>query len=60
MADMLRITLTRGLAGQTRRRRACVRGLGLRHRQHQVTVSETPENLGMINKIVDMVTVERV
>lgn len=60
MADTLRLTQMRSLIGQTANRRACVRGLGLRRRGHQVEVADTPENRGMINKIVDMITVERV
>ncbi|NNC23635.1 50S ribosomal protein L30 [Salinisphaera sp. USBA-960] len=59
MADTLKITLNRGLSGQTKNRRACVRGLGLKRRQHQVVVADTPENRGMINKVADMISVER-
>lgn len=60
MAETLRLTQTRSLAGQTANRRACIRGLGLRRREHQVNVADTPENRGMINKVSDMVTVEKV
>jgi large subunit ribosomal protein L30 len=31
--------------------RACVRGLGLKHRQHTVEVEDTPAVRGMINKV---------
>ena len=38
--------------------KACERGLGLRRLQHTVTVLDTPENRGMINKISYLLDVE--
>lgn len=60
MSESLRVTQTRSLAGQTKNRCACVRGLGLRRRQHQVQVANTPENRGMVAKVNDLISVERV
>lgn len=56
----LRVTLRRSLAGRLQSQRACVRGLGLRRVNHTVTVSDTPENRGMINKVYFMLDVEEV
>lgn len=62
MADAkeVKITLIKSPAGRVRKQRACVRGLGLRRMHHTVTVADTPENRGMINKVVDMLDVEEV
>lgn len=56
----LRVTLRRSLAGRLQSHRACVRGLGLRRMNHSVTVVDTPENRGMINKVSYMLDVEEV
>lgn len=56
----LRVTLRRSLAGRLQSHRACVRGLGLRRLNHTVTVIDTPENRGMINKVSYMLEVEEV
>lgn len=61
MADAnkkLNLTLIKSPAGRKDNHRACVRGLGLRRMHHTVTVADTPENRGMINKIVDMLAIE--
>ena len=57
-AKKVSITLVKSPAGRLKNHRACVRGLGLRHVQHTVTVIDTPENRGMINKIADMLVIE--
>ena len=46
----IRVTLVKSLIGTKQEHRACVRGLGLRHRNHTVTVRDTPENRGMITR----------
>lgn len=46
----IKVTLVKGLRGAKPDHRACVRGLGLRHRNHTVEVADTPSNRGMINK----------
>lgn len=54
----LKVTLRRSLAGRLQSHRACVAGLGLRRLNHTVTVLNTPENRGMINKVAYMLEVE--
>jgi large subunit ribosomal protein L30 len=44
--------------GRLASHKACVRGLGLRRMHHTVTVSDTPENRGMVNKIIYLLKVE--
>ncbi len=61
MADankQVKITLVKSPASRLKNHRACVRGLGLRRMHHSVTITDTPENRGMINKIVDMLVIE--
>lgn len=47
----VRVTLVRSTAGRSKSHIACVRGLGLRRMHHTVSVLDTPENRGMINKV---------
>ncbi len=54
----LKVTLTKSTIGRLKTHRACARGLGLRRTHHTVTVIDTPENRGMINKISYMLSVE--
>lgn len=54
----IKVTLTRSKYGRAIRHRQCVAGLGLRRIGHTVTVADTPENRGMINKIDYLLKVE--
>ena len=47
----LKVTLTKSTIGRLKSHKACARGLGLLRTHHCVTVQDTPENRGMINKI---------
>lgn len=57
-SKQITIKLIKSPTGRIERHRACVRGLGLRRMHHTVSVADTPENRGMINKIVDMLAIE--
>jgi len=54
------VTLVRSMSGRLKSHRACAAGLGLRRMHQTVTVVDTPENRGMINKISYMLNVEEV
>ena len=54
----IRVTLVKSLIGTIDTHKACARGLGLRRLQHTVTVLDTLENRGMINKISYLLDVE--
>ena len=63
MADVdqkqITVTLVRSMNGRLKNHKACVTGLGI-HRLHQtVTVADTSENRGMINKISYMLNIEK-
>jgi large subunit ribosomal protein L30 len=57
-AREVKVTLTKSVIGRLKSHKDCVRGLGLRRINHTVTVIDTPENRGMINKVSYMVSVE--
>ncbi len=54
----IRVTLVKSKHGRLKSHKACVAGLGLRKIHQTVSVIDTPENRGMINRISYMVTVE--
>ena len=56
----LKVTLTKSRYGRLKTHRACIAGLGLRKIRQSVTVLDTPENRGMINKVSYLVSVEEV
>lgn len=54
----LKVTLVRSMSGRLRNHQASVRGLGIRRMHQTVSVKDTPENRGMINKASYMLQVE--
>lgn len=60
MSKQLQVTLVKSLSGRLKRHQACARGLGIRRIHNPVTVIDTPENRGMINKISYMLKVEEI
>jgi len=54
----MKVTLVKSKHGRLKKHRACVAGLGLRKIRQTVTIQDTPENRGMINRIAYLLTVE--
>ena len=54
----LNVTLVKSTIGRLPAHKACVSGLGLRKMHQTVTVIDTPENRGMINKVSYLLKVE--
>jgi large subunit ribosomal protein L30 len=54
----IKVTLVKSKHGRLKSHRACVAGLGLRKIHQTVSVIDTPENRGMINRISYLVSVE--
>jgi len=52
------VTLVKSTIGRLPAHRACVAGLGLRKMHQTVSVIDTPENRGMINKVSYLLKVE--
>lgn len=59
MSKQLKITLVKSLNGRLAAHKACARGLGIRRIHLPVTIIDTPENRGMINRISYMLKVEQ-
>lgn len=56
----VKVTQIKSTAGRLKVHQACVRGLGLRRINHSVTVADTPENRGMMNKVSYLLNIEEV
>ena len=54
----LRIKLIKSRFGRIKQHRACIAGIGLKKINQVVELDATPENLGMVNKIRYLVSVE--
>ena len=54
----LKVTLIKSKYGRLKSHKACVAGLGLRKMHQTVTVIDTPENRGMINRVSYLLSVE--
>ena len=54
----LKVTLVKSKYGRLKSHKACVAGLGLRKMHQTVTVIDTPENRGMINRVSYLLSVE--
>jgi large subunit ribosomal protein L30 len=57
---LVKVTLKKSTNRRTAQHKACVSGLGLRRIGHSVSVLDTPENRGMINKVSYLLAVEEV
>ena len=55
---VLKVTLVKSKHGRLKSHKACVAGLGLRKMHQTVTVGDTPENRGMINRVSYLLSVE--
>ena len=54
----LKVTLVKSKYGRLKSHKACVAGLGLRRMHQTVTVADTPEIRGMINRVSYLLSVE--
>ena len=58
MAGTVKVTLTKGMIGSTKKIRATLVGLGLTRREKTIIRKDTPEIRGMLRKVEHLVTVE--
>ena len=54
----IKVTLVKSKHGRLKSHKACIAGLGLRRIHQTVSVQDTPENRGMINRISYLLSVE--
>ncbi len=55
---MISIKQVKSAIGRLESHKACLKGLGIRRMHQTVSISATPENLGMVNKVAYMLKVE--
>ncbi|MCG6968604.1 MAG: 50S ribosomal protein L30 [Gammaproteobacteria bacterium] len=56
--SQIKLTLVKSVHGRLATHKACVSGLGIRRMHQTVTVKDTPENRGMINKVSYLLKIE--
>lgn len=54
----IKVTLIKSVNGRLPAHKACVAGLGIRRLHQTVSVKDTPENRGMINKVSYLLKIE--
>ena len=58
MAEMLKITLVKSMAGRPEKHRKVLRGMGLTKLNRTVELEDTPSIRGMVQKVTHLVKVE--
>jgi large subunit ribosomal protein L30 len=58
LGKRINVTMTKSKHGRLKSHQECLKGLGLSRIRQVVSVIDTPENRGMINKIAYMLKVE--
>ena len=54
---IIKIKLIKSGIGRIKNHKLCIKGLGIKKLNEVVSVSDTPSNRGMINKISDMLEI---
>ncbi len=55
--QIIKIKLVKSGIGRIKNHKLCIKGLGLKKLNQTVSVTDTPSNRGMINKISDMLEI---
>jgi len=58
VGNMLKIQMVKSEIGRPEKQRKVLRGMGLSRLNSTVTLADTPEVRGMINKVIHLVSVE--
>ena len=58
MGDILKVKMVKSEIGRPENQRKILRGMGLNKLNGTVTLSDTPQIRGMINKVIHLVSVE--
>ena len=56
---MIKLTLVKSLSGRLKSHQACAKGLGIKKIHKSIEVNDTPENIGMMNKINYLLKIEK-
>ena len=57
--SMIKLTLIKSLSGRLKSHQACAKGLGIKKIHRSIEVYDTPENIGMMNKINYLLKIEK-
>lgn len=60
MRKMLKIKMVKSEIGRPEKQRKVLRGMGLKKLNASVTLADTPEVRGMIDKVIHLVAVEEI
>ncbi|MBP7765211.1 MAG: 50S ribosomal protein L30 [Deltaproteobacteria bacterium] len=60
MGKMLKVKMVKSVITRPEKQRKVLRGMGLNKLNSTVTLADTPEIRGMINKVIHLVSVEEV
>ena len=55
--EIIKIKLVKSGIGRIKNHKLCIKGLGFKKLNQTVSVTDTPSNRGMINKISDMLEI---
>ena len=58
MGKILKVKMVRSEIGRPEKQRKILRGMGLNKMNNTVTLNDTPQIRGMINKVIHLVSVE--
>jgi large subunit ribosomal protein L30 len=58
VGKMLKVKMVRSEIGRPEKQRKILRGMGLNKMNNTVTLNDTPQIRGMINKVIHLVSVE--
>ncbi|MBN1471685.1 MAG: 50S ribosomal protein L30 [Syntrophaceae bacterium] len=58
MSKLLKITKVKSVIGRPEKQRKVLKGMGLNKLNQTVTLADTPQIRGMINKVIHLVSVE--
>ncbi len=58
MGKMLKVTKVKSVIGRPEKQRKILKGMGLTKLNKTVTLVDTPQTRGMINKVIHLVSVE--
>jgi large subunit ribosomal protein L30 len=58
VGNILKVKMIKSEIGRPEKQRKVLRGIGLNKINKTVTLSDTPQNRGMINKVIHLVSVE--
>tara|TARA_B100000963_G_scaffold336865_1_gene332326 strand:- start:4042 stop:4230 length:189 start_codon:yes stop_codon:yes gene_type:complete len=57
VSNTIKIKLVKSGIGRMQKHKLCIKGLGFKRLNQVVEIEDTPSNMGMVNKISDMIEI---